>query len=80
MTFTSEQGDRQTWIALLLVVVGLVGFGTIMVYSASSGLAQLRFDSGHFSSNAGQFAWPSVWQSWPSSSELTTGFGENLGN
>jgi cell division protein FtsW len=48
MTFTSEQGDRQTWIALLLVVVGLVGFGTVMVYSASSGLAQFRFDSGHF--------------------------------
>ena len=48
MTFTSEQGDRQTWIALLLVVVGLVGFGTIMVYSASSGLAQFRFDNGHF--------------------------------
>lgn len=48
MTFTSEQGDRQTWIALLLVVIGLVGFGTVMVYSASSGLAQFRFDSGLF--------------------------------
>ena len=43
-----EQGDRQTCILVLLVVVGLVGFGTVMVYSASSALAQFRFDSGHF--------------------------------
>jgi len=48
MTFASEQGDRQTWIALLLVVAGLIGFGTVMIYSSSSGLAQFRFDSGHF--------------------------------
>ncbi|MBT5831082.1 MAG: FtsW/RodA/SpoVE family cell cycle protein, partial [Candidatus Latescibacteria bacterium] len=48
MTFTSDQGDRQTWIALLLVVAGLVGFGTVMIYSSSSGLAQFRFDNGHF--------------------------------
>ncbi len=48
MTFTSEQGDRQTWIALLLIVIGLVGFGTVMVYSSSSGLAQFRFDNSNF--------------------------------
>ena len=48
MTFTSDQGDRQTWIALLLVVASLVGFGTVMIYSSSSGLAQFRFDNGHF--------------------------------
>ena len=48
MTFVSEQGDRQTWIALLLVVAALVGFGTVMIYSSSAGLAQYRFDNGHF--------------------------------
>ena len=48
MTFASEQGNHQTWIALMLVVVGLVGFGTVMVYSSSSGLAQFRFENGHF--------------------------------
>jgi cell division protein FtsW len=48
MTFASEQGDRQTWIALLLVVACLIGFGTVMIYSSSSGLAQFRFDNGHF--------------------------------
>ncbi len=48
MTFTNEQRYRQTWVSLLLTVVVLVGFGTVMVYSASSGLAQLRFDNGNF--------------------------------
>ena len=48
MTFESEQGDRQTWIALMLVIVGLVGFGTVMIYSASSGLAQFRFENSSF--------------------------------
>lgn len=48
MTFASEQGDRQTWILLLLVVAGLIGFGTVMIYSSSSGLAQFRFDNSHF--------------------------------
>lgn len=48
MNFVPEQGDRQTWIALLLVVVVLVGFGTVMIYSSSSGLAQFRFDNGQF--------------------------------
>ena len=49
MTLISEQQryDR-TWILLLLIVVMLVGFGTVMVYSASSGLAQLQFDDGNF--------------------------------
>ena len=28
--------------------LSLVGFGLVMVYSASSGLAQSRFDNGHF--------------------------------
>ena len=48
MNLINEQDDRQTWISLLLIVVVLVGFGTVMVYSASSGLAQLRFDNGNF--------------------------------
>ena len=33
---------------MLLIVVCLVGFGTIMVYSASAALAQVRFENGHF--------------------------------
>ena len=32
----------------MLLVLSLVGFGLVMVYSASSGLAQSRFDNGHF--------------------------------
>lgn len=48
MTFTREQGDRQTWIALLFIVIALVGFGTVMIYSSSSGLAQFRFDNSNF--------------------------------
>ena len=36
MHFTQEQGDRQTYRLLLVVVVCLVGFGTVMVYSASA--------------------------------------------
>ena len=48
MTSTNEQSDDRTWILLLLIVVMLVGLGTVMVYSASSGLAQLRFDNSNF--------------------------------
>ncbi len=48
MTLTNEQRYDRTWILLLLIVVMLVGFGTVMVYSASSGLAQLRFDNSNF--------------------------------
>jgi cell division protein FtsW len=47
MHFTQEQGDRQTYRLLLVVVVCLVGFGTVMVYSASAGLAQFQFENGH---------------------------------
>lgn len=38
----------RTHLQLLLLIVALVGFGTVMIYSASSGLAQLRFENGHF--------------------------------
>ena len=48
MALVNEQRDDRTWISLLLTVVMLVGFGLVMVYSASSGLAQLRFDNGNF--------------------------------
>ncbi|MDE2832068.1 MAG: putative lipid II flippase FtsW [Gemmatimonadota bacterium] len=48
MTLTNEQRDDRTWILLLLIVVMLVGFGTVIVYSASSGLAQLQFDNSNF--------------------------------
>ena len=48
MTLTNEQRYDRTWILLLLIVVMLVGFGTVVMYSASSGLAQLRFDDGNF--------------------------------
>ncbi|MDA0747339.1 MAG: putative lipid II flippase FtsW [bacterium] len=44
---TAARDDRQTYLLLLLVFV-LVGFGTVMVYSASAALGQLRFESGHF--------------------------------
>jgi cell division protein FtsW len=43
----TERIDRRSYI-LMLLVVGLVGFGTIMVYSASAGLGQMQFDSGRF--------------------------------
>ncbi len=42
-----EREDPQPYL-LLLLVVGLVGFGTVMVYSASAALAHVRFESGHF--------------------------------
>ena len=48
MALVNEQEAHRTWISLLLTVVMLVGLGLVMVYSASSGLAQLRFDNGHF--------------------------------
>jgi len=48
MRFPKEQGDRQTCLLMLLVVVCLVGFGTVMVYSSSAALAQSRFDSGQY--------------------------------
>ena len=48
MALVNEQEAHRTWIPLLLTVVMLVGLGLVMVYSASSGLAQLRFDNGHF--------------------------------
>lgn len=35
-------------VQLTLLVLALVGMGTVMIYSASSGLAQLRFENGHF--------------------------------
>ncbi len=43
----TERIDRHSYF-LMLLVVGLVGFGTVMVYSASAGLGQMRFDGGHF--------------------------------
>ena len=43
----TERIDRRSYF-LMLLVVGLVGFGTIMVYSASAGLGQMQFDSGRF--------------------------------
>ncbi len=39
--------ERQTYL-LMLLVIGLVGFGLVMVYSASTALGQVRFESGHF--------------------------------
>lgn len=47
MATQTEQGDRQAYL-LMLLVFGLVGFGTVMVYSSSAALAQVRFESGHF--------------------------------
>lgn len=38
----------RTHLQLLLLIFALVGLGTVMIYSASSGLAQLRFANGHF--------------------------------
>ena len=38
----------RTHIHLLFLIVTLVGLGAVMIYSASSGLAQLRFENGHF--------------------------------
>lgn len=44
----SDAGRGQAYRWLALVTVGLVGFGLVMVYSASSGFAQIQFESGHF--------------------------------
>jgi len=40
------RGQAYRWLALVTAI--LVGFGLVMVYSASSGLAQIQFESGHF--------------------------------
>ena len=48
MSFTEDWRDSKVYLQLLLLVLALVGFGLVMVYSASSGLAQSRFDNGHF--------------------------------
>lgn len=45
---SAEGGRGQAYRWLALVTAGLVGFGLVMVYSASSGLAEIRFESGHF--------------------------------
>ena len=44
---TTAGKERQTYL-LMLLVIGLVGFGLVMVYSASTALGQVRFESGHF--------------------------------
>ncbi|MDP6775559.1 MAG: putative lipid II flippase FtsW [Candidatus Latescibacteria bacterium] len=43
----AERFDRRPYL-LALLVFGLVGFGTVMVYSASAALGEVRFESGHF--------------------------------
>ena len=48
MSFAVDWRDSKVHLQLLLLVLSLVGFGLVMVYSASSGLAQSRFDNGHF--------------------------------
>lgn len=48
MSFAEDWRDSKVHLQLLLLVLSLVGFGLVMVYSASSGLAQSRFDNGHF--------------------------------
>ena len=51
MIHSTAMADTVRWQAdrwLALVTAGLVGFGLVMVYSASSALAQIRFESGHF--------------------------------
>ena len=48
MSFTEDWRDSKVHLQLMLLVLSLVGFGLVMVYSASSGLAQSRFDNGHF--------------------------------
>ena len=48
MSFAEDWRDSKVHLQLLLLVLALVGFGLVMVYSASSGLAQSRFDNGHF--------------------------------
>jgi cell division protein FtsW len=48
VSFTEDWRDSKVYLQLLLLVLALVGFGLVMVYSASSGLAQSRFDNGHF--------------------------------
>ena len=47
MVPSTERADRQTYL-LVLLVIGLVGFGSVMVYSASAVLGEVRFESGHF--------------------------------
>jgi len=48
VSFAEDWRDSKVHLQLLLLVLALVGFGLVMVYSASSGLAQSRFDNGHF--------------------------------
>ncbi|MEE2754544.1 MAG: FtsW/RodA/SpoVE family cell cycle protein, partial [Candidatus Latescibacterota bacterium] len=48
MSFVEDWRDSKVHLQLLLLVLSLVGFGLVMVYSASSGLAQFRFENGHF--------------------------------
>ena len=43
----AERIDGRPYL-LALLVIGLVGFGTVMVYSASAALGEVRFESGHF--------------------------------
>tara|TARA_A100001037_G_scaffold305132_1_gene344155 strand:+ start:456 stop:1661 length:1206 start_codon:yes stop_codon:yes gene_type:complete len=45
---SEDRRDSKAYLQLFLLVLALVGFGLVMVYSASSGLAQFRFDNGHF--------------------------------
>lgn len=48
MSFARDWRDSKVHLQLFLLVLSLVGFGLVMVYSASSGLAQSRFENGHF--------------------------------
>jgi cell division protein FtsW len=48
VSVTKDWRDSKVHLQLLLLVLSLVGFGLVMVYSASSGLAQSRFNNGHF--------------------------------
>jgi cell division protein FtsW len=48
VSLAEDWRDSKAYLQLLLLVLSLVGFGLVMVYSASSGLAQFRFDNGHF--------------------------------
>ena len=48
MSALTVQADRQTPLLILLVVIGLLGLGTVMVYSATAGLSEDRFESSHF--------------------------------
>ena len=48
MSSSENRRDSKVHLHLLLLVLSLVGFGLVMVYSASSGLAESRFHNGHF--------------------------------